>query len=220
MKRFTTLALLASVALSAPGFSAPAQAPAASPVPVPAGSYTIDKAHTSLSFQVNHLGFSHYTARFGSVDAQLQFDPTHPETSRVTATINPLSIELPTPPAGFRDTLLGKEWLNAVAYPQITFRSTKVEKTGANSARITGELSLHGMTQPIVLEATYNGGYAGHPLDPHARIGFSAHGSFKRSAFGIAYGIPAPGTTMGVGDDVTVAIETEFNGPPLKTAGK
>ena len=196
------------------------KAPAAAVAPVPAGSYTIDKAHTSLSFQVNHLGFSHYTARFGKVDAQLQFDPAHPETSRVTATIDPLSIELPTPPAGFRDSLLGKEWLNAVAFPQIKFRSTKVEKTGDNSARITGELSLHGMTQPIVLEATYNGGYAGHPLDPHARIGFSAHGSFKRSAFGIAYGIPAPGTTLGVGDDVNVVIETEFNGPPLKAAGK
>jgi polyisoprenoid-binding protein YceI len=70
----------------------------------------------------------------------------------------------------------------------------------------------------VVLEATFNGGYAGHPMDPHARIGFSAHGTFKRSEFGIGYGVPAPGTTMGVSDAVEVTIETEFSGPPLATA--
>ena len=110
-------------------------------------------------------------------------------------------------------TLRGVEWLNAGLFPQITFRTTKVELTGGASARVSGELSLHGVTQPIVLDATFNGGYAGHPMDPQARIGFSAHGSFKRSAFGIAYGIPAPGTTMGVSDKVEVVIEAEFNGP-------
>jgi polyisoprenoid-binding protein YceI len=64
-----------------------------------------------------------------------------------------------------------------------------------------------------VLEASFNGGYAGHPMDPHARIGFSAHGVFKRSDFGISAGIPALGTTMGVGDEVNVTIEAEFSGP-------
>jgi polyisoprenoid-binding protein YceI len=172
-----------------------------------------------LIFHVNHLGFSNYTARFAKVDATLQFDPAHPETSQVTATIDPRSLELNEPPAGFKDTLLGKDWLNAVAFPQIKFRSVKVEKTGRNTARITGELSLHGLTQPIVLQATYNGGYPGLPqYDPQARIGFSAKGSFKRSAFGVSFGIPAPGSTMGVSDEVKVEIETEFNGPALKTA--
>jgi polyisoprenoid-binding protein YceI len=70
----------------------------------------------------------------------------------------------------------------------------------------------------VILDVTYNGGYAGHPMDPHARIGFSAKGTFKRSDFGIAFGVPAPGTTMGVGDDVQIAIEAEFTGPPLPTA--
>jgi polyisoprenoid-binding protein YceI len=66
-----------------------------------------------------------------------------------------------------------------------------------------------------VLDTHYNGGYAGQPMEPNARIGFSARGSFKRSDFGISYGIPAPGTTMGVGDEVQVILETEFSGPPL-----
>jgi polyisoprenoid-binding protein YceI len=67
----------------------------------------------------------------------------------------------------------------------------------------------------MVLNAKFNGGYRGHPMDPHARIGFSATGVLKRSEFGITYGIPAPGTTMGVSDEVNVIVETEFSGPAL-----
>jgi polyisoprenoid-binding protein YceI len=54
-------------------------------------------------------------------------------------------------------------------------------------------------------------------MDPHARVGFSAHGSFKRSDFGMGYGVPAPGTTMGVGDLIDISIEAEFSGPALAT---
>ena len=84
-----------------------------------------------------------------------------------------------------------------------------------DTLRVRGDLTLHGVTRPIVLEATFNGGYAGHPMDPNARIGFSAQGTLKRSEFGRAQGIPAPGTTMGVSDEVNVVIEAEFTGPPL-----
>jgi polyisoprenoid-binding protein YceI len=96
--------------------------------------------------------------------------------------------------------------------------SSSIDSTGANTMRINGELTLRGVTKPVMLQATYNGGYAGHPKDPHARIGFSAHGVLKRSDFGISYGIPAPGTTMGVGDEVSIILELEFTGPPLQTS--
>jgi polyisoprenoid-binding protein YceI len=186
---------------------------------VPAGDYTLDKSHASLSFKVNHLGFSHYTARFTDFDAKLKFDPANPSASTVEATIDPKSLTLPSPPAGFKDELTGKSWLDAGQYPAITFRSTKVEVTGANTADVTGDFTLHGVTKPVVLKATFNGGYAGHPMDPHARIGFSAHGVFKRSEFGIGYGVPAPGTTMGVSDEVDVQIDAEFSGPALAKTG-
>ena len=75
---------------------------------------------------------------------------------------------------------------------------------------------MHGATRPVVLEASYNGGYIGHPMDPHARIGFSAHGTLKRSEFGIDFGIPQPGSTMGVSDAVDFTIEAEFSGPAWK----
>jgi polyisoprenoid-binding protein YceI len=217
MKLHNVLFALAALAAFLLQQAAADGATASAPVrgAVPAGAYTLDKAHASLTFRVDHLGFSNYTARFKRFDAQLQFDPADITASTVMATIDPRSLDLDNPPAGFTEALLGEQWLDAAKFSQMIFRSTKVESTGANTFRITGDFTLHGVTQPVVLDATYNGGYEGHPMDPHARIGFSAHGSLLRSAFGIAYGIPAPGTTMGVSDQVEVAIEAEFSGPPL-----
>jgi polyisoprenoid-binding protein YceI len=180
----------------------------------PAGEYTLDPSHADLSFRVSHIGFSMYTARFTAMEAVLQFDPAQPEAMSVAATIDVRSLTLPAPPPGFTEEMLGPNWFDAAQFPQISFRSTGVELTGANTARILGDLTLHGNTKPITLEATFNGGYAGHPMEPRGRIGFSAQGSFRRSDFGIAYGIPAPGSNMGVGDEVEVIIEAEFSGPP------
>jgi polyisoprenoid-binding protein YceI len=226
MKRFLIASALAPLVLVAAGSQAAdkpaaqaASMPTASSAPVPAGAYTLDKAHASLLFRVNHLSFSHWTARFTKFDAQLQFDPTDPSKSSVKVTVDPKSIAADNVPDGFMATLAGPEWLDAGKYPQMTYRSTKVERSGPNSLRISGELTLHGVTKPVTLAATYNGGYAGLPTyDPHARVGFSAKGTLKRSEFGVAYGIPAPGTTMGVFDDVEVIIEAEFSGPPLAGA--
>jgi len=189
---------------------------AAKPAPQPpAGQYHMDPAHTSVVFRVNHLGFSHYTAQFTRVDGKLQFDPEHPAAMKVEATIDPTSLALNAPPAGFHEKLMGKDWFEAANFPQISFRSTKVEVAGPHAAKVTGELTLHGVTKPVVLDVTYNGGYPPNNFDPGgARIGFSAKGVLKRSAFGISTGIPAPGTTMGVSDDVDIAIETEFSYKP------
>ncbi|RRN62118.1 YceI family protein [Caulobacter sp. 602-1] len=185
---------------------------------IPAGDYTLDKHHATLVFSVSHLGFSNYTAAFADFDAKLHFDQNNPAASTLEATINPMSLTIPAPPEGFLAELTGAQWLNTATYPTITFKSTKVETTGPDTGKVTGDLTLHGVTKPVVLDVTYNGGYPGHPMDPHARVGFSAKGAFNRSDFGIAYGVPAPGTTMGVGDEVQVMIEAEFSGPPLATA--
>jgi len=208
------LVLLAAVG-TAPLCARSAEVPAPIAGALPAGSYTLDKAHASLIFRVDHMGFSHWTARFTGFDAHLQFDPAKPAAAQVTVTIDPASITPDNPPPGFVTALRGAKWLNAGKFPQITYRSTRVESTGQKGLRIYGDLTLHGITRPVVLDATFNGGYAGHPMDPHARIGFSAHGTLQRSEFGIAYGIPEPGSTMGVSDAVEFTIESEFSGPPL-----
>ena len=189
---------------------------------VPAGEYTMDHPHTTLIFRVSHMGFSKYTARFRRLDAKLQFDPRNLAATRLTATVDPRSIEtdFPDPKYNFNAELAGEQFLDAAKYPEIAFRTIRVEDLGNQAMRVHGELTMHGVTRPIVLDATYNGGYAGHPMDPQARIGFSAHGVLRRSEFGISGGIPQAGTNLGVGDQVAVVIESEFNGPPLAHAGQ
>jgi polyisoprenoid-binding protein YceI len=220
MKTLKTLAAAKAFALilvAGPAVAATAAAPAPQP---PAGAYTLDKAHTSVTFRVSHLGFSRYTARFSSIDGKLKFDPAHPAAMAVEATIDPKSLALNTPPAGFHDTLMGKSWFNAQAFPTITFKSTRVALTGKNTANLTGNLTLHGVTKPVTLDVTYNGGWPPNAMDG-ARVGFSAHGVIQRSAFGMGMGVPAKGSNMGVSDDVDVAIETEFNpGGPVKAPAK
>ena len=197
----------------------PSRAAALSP-DVPAGDYKMDPAHSTLIFRVNHLGFSKYTVRFRRFDAQLQFDPRKLSATQLTATVDPRSIEtdFPDPKYDFNAELAGPQWLDAAKYPEIAFRTTRVEDLGDQAMRVHGELTMHGVTRPIVLDATYNGGYVGHPMDPHARVGFSAHGVLRRSEFGISDGIPAAGVNMGVGDQVSVTIESELIGPPLAKA--
>ena len=213
IKYFAALTVITQAMLSQTALAGSVDGPSAAPVP--AGAYTVDKAHTSLIFRVSHLGFSTYTGRFTRVDAQLQFNPDDIGASRVTVNIDPRSIEADNAPSGFIQALAGKDWLDADRFNELSFRSTGVEVTGPQTFRISGQLTLHGVTRSIALEARYNGGYAGHPYEPKARVGFSAQGSFKRSDFGVNYGVPAPGTTFGVGDTVNVVLETEFSGPPL-----
>jgi polyisoprenoid-binding protein YceI len=216
MKPFVfAVAALLLAAGPVPALAADESVPSASTASIPAGAYTLDKAHASLVFRVNHLGFSNYTGRFSRFDAKLQFDPAKPESSSVTVTVDPASLQVENPPDGFVKALIGAEWLDAAKFPQMTFKSKKVTRSGKDSLRIDGDMTMHGVTQPLTLNAKFNGGYAGHPYDPNARIGFSATGTLQRSAFGVAYGIPAPGTTMGVSDAVEVIVEAEFTGPPL-----
>jgi polyisoprenoid-binding protein YceI len=193
--------------------------PAAKPVGAPpAGAYKLDKAHASLILRASHMGFSTYTTRFSRFDADLTLDPRNLSAARVVTTIDASSFEMDAAPQMCIDIMKGPQMLDVAKFPQIVFKSEKVRVTGAKSMEISGTLTLHGVTRPTVLTATYNGGYAGMPnMDPQARVGFSAHGSFKRSDFGIAFGVPAPGTTVGVGDSIDFSIEAEFTGPPLAT---
>ena len=183
--------------------------------PVPASTYSLDKAHASLIFRVSHLGFSNWTGRFANWDAKLTLDPKNPEKGHVEATIDPNSLSSDHPPKGFLEELRGVQFLNAPKFPLMTFKSTKVTMTGRNTADVTGDFGMHGITKPVTLQVTFNGGWAKMPLDTGgARAGFSADGSLNRADFGIAYGLPPKGATMGVGDLVTFHIEAEFSQHP------
>jgi polyisoprenoid-binding protein YceI len=206
---------LTLAACSQPQPSSGPEAPSAEPAiehTAPAGAYSLDKSHASLIIRVNHIGYSNFTARFENWDASLNLDPATPDHSSINVTIDPRSIASDNPPAGFID-IMRDDFLKSREFPDITFRSTQVERTGPNTARIVGELTLLGVTRPVSLEARFNGGYEGMALDPNARVGFSAHGAFNRSDFGMSYGLPPEGSTLGVGDRVELVIETEFSGP-------
>lgn len=192
--------------------SAPALAQDDLPPPGP-GDYILDRGHSRLLFRVNHLGFSNYTALFTTYDATLHFDPANPTAMTVTATIDIASLEThyPDPALDFNAVLTGPEFLDVAAFPTATFTSTAVTLTGPDSANVTGDLTLHGVTRPVTLAATFNGGWGAMPMDTAgARIGFSATTQFNRSDFGVGFGVPEPGSEMGVSDQVDIIIEAEF----------
>ncbi len=205
MKLLSSLALAAGLALAA---VVPASAQLATDVP--AGTFKIDPTHASVTWKVMHMGLSNYTARFATMDATLTFDPAKPETSKLTASVDPMSIKTDFPfveKENF-DKVLGEsaKWFNGNVAKSITFTSTAVKMTGAKTADVTGDLTLLGVTKPVVLKVTFNGGMAAHPMSKKPAVGFSATGTVKRSEFGMTGGIPF------VGDDVALLIEAEMQG--------
>lgn len=212
----SALSGLAVVAVLSLGPEARGQDTATAPAGPPAGTYHVDPPHGRLLFSVNHLGFSEYIGLFRTFQATLVFDPSAPEKMQLAAKIDATSVETAYKDAklDFNSVLAGPELLDAGKYPDITFKSTAVRVTADNEAAVTGDLTMHGVTKPVTMHVRYNGGYAGNPLDPGgARVGFSAEGALFRSDFGMAFGIPAPGTMMGVGDLVSFRIEIELVNP-------
>lgn len=220
------LAAAALLAACSPAPEAPAGEIAASAPVIPdpalangarAGTYTLDKYHASLVFAADRLGFSNYVGQFTRFDVTLHLDPDAPQDSRITATIDPTSLIIPTPPEGFLEELLGPQWLNTETFPEMRYESTTVTLTSPKTARVDGTFTFLGASHPVSLDVTFNGAYEGFPpYDPNARAGFHAEGRLSRSAFGMTYGLPPEGSTMGVGDEVKFWIDAEFTGPPVE----
>lgn len=207
-KKFAAIiAITATSALSAHAADMPDLKPATIKQ-LPAGTYGSDPYHTSLTWKVSHMGLSHYTARFKKVDAVVTLDPADITKSKVTATIDPNSIEtdyVATKEEDFNKKLSeNADWLNSKKFPQIKFESTKIEKTSETTGLITGNLTFLGVTKPVVLDTTFVGGLTEHPFTKQAAFGISAKGKIKRSDFGFAGYIPV------IGDEVTIQIESEF----------
>ncbi len=171
------------------------------PAALKEGDYSLDKNHASLVFKIDHLGYSRYVGRFESFDASLGFEVDDPSAAYVEATIEIASLDVAND--DFANTLIGPDWLDAGAFPAAAFRSTSIEKTGSNTGRMTGALTLRGITQEVTLDVTFNGG-ARDLLRGGYVVGFSAQGEFSRKAFGV--------DRLGgiVGDDVAIEIEAEF----------
>ena len=200
--RRTLLTSASILFLATAAMAAPDMGPLTTPLAkAPAGAYEVEKTHASITFSVMHMGLAAYTMRFNDFDATIDLNPAKPEASKVNVTIKPASLDANNPK--LTDHTNNKDFFEVAKYPTITFVSTVIEKTSDTTGKITGDLTLHGVTKPVVLDATFNGGGA-HPFFKKHALGFSATTTIKRSDFGMGYGIPM------VADDVNVRIETEF----------
>lgn len=184
---------------------------------VAAADYSLEKTHAFMTVKVGHGGgISAYRISFTDFDADLSFDPADPEAASLSFTINPLSVETNYPgdyKAGHADSQWESwnedvardgKWLNADAFPEITFVSTDIAKTGDLTGTVTGDLTLLGVTKPVTLDVTYNG-VANPPwFGERDVIGFDASTTVMRSEFGMAAAIPS------ISDEVQVEFSGEF----------
>ncbi len=171
-------------------------------------NFTLESPHTQILFSVSHLGFSHSYGKFTGYEGTIVFDPAAPATSSVDVTIDAKSVDLNN--EKWNDHVKSADILDVEKFPSITFKSTKIEVTGEKTANITGDLTIHGVTKPVVLATVFNK-LDKHPMKGDVVAGFSATASFKRSDFGVSYGLP------NVGDDMNIIIEVETN--PAEKAG-
>jgi polyisoprenoid-binding protein YceI len=188
MKRLlaTLIAGAALAATAAPAFAAEV-------------AYTLDPAHTETTFVVDRFGFTSVIGIFAKSEGTIWLDEAAPEKSRVEATVTVDSLLTADPT---RDQhVKGERWLNAAKNPTMTFKSTKVEKTGAMTAKVTGDMTIMGVTQPAVLDVKLNKiGTA--PNNQKKQAGFTITGTVSRKAFGSA------GAAGIIGDAVAIRIET------------
>ncbi len=167
-----------------------------------ADTYVLDQNHVNVVWHANHFGFSNPSGRFGIVDGTVTLDEAAPEKSNVEVTINVGG--LATGIDKFDAHLKSADFLDVEKYPHAIFKSTSVELTGKDSAKVSGNLVLHGVSKPVVLDVKLNK-LDMHPMVKKKTAGFTAHTIIKRSDFGIDQHIPA------VSDEVTINIEAEAN---------
>lgn len=171
------------------------------PTQAKAGAYTLDSGHSKVTWSVTHLGFSTYVGQFSGVSGTLKIDPANLSATDLQVTIDTNMVG--TLDAALDKHLKSPDFLDTAKFPTATFKATKVARTGDRTADITGDLTLHGVTKPVVVHATFN--QAGvNFVDKQYSLGFDGKAVIKRSEFGVAGYVPA------VSDEVTLQIAAEF----------
>jgi polyisoprenoid-binding protein YceI len=172
-------------------------------------TYKLDPNHTMVLFSWSHFGFSNPVADIGIGDGTLVFDQQNPSKSTVDVTL-PLS-NLDTHVPALDKHLKEPDFFDADKYPTITFKSTSVQSLGGKHYKVTGDLTVHGVTKPVVLNATLNN-VGPHPMTGQQTVGFNATGTLKRSDFGLGAYVPK------VSDDIQLTITTEASVPKAGAA--
>ena len=166
-----------------------------------AGTYAFDPAHSQAVFSYDHLGFSTSHGFVNGIEGTITLDPADPSKSSVEASF-PLS-SLRTIAADLDKHVMGADFFNVTGdAPLVTFKSTSVEATDDDEARVTGDLTMNGITKPVVLEVEFNGAGA-NPMTQAPTVGFSIETELKRSDFNLGAMAPA------VDDELEIDIEVE-----------
>jgi len=164
-----------------------------------ADTYNVDGVHSYALFKIKHLAVGYSYGRFNEVSGTLSLDTARPEKSSVELTVKAASVDTANPK---RDQhLKSPDFFNAKQFPEITFKSTSVKLTGKDTAAVTGELTLHGVTRTIVAEVAHTG--SGKDPWGGVRAGFEATFSVKRSDFGMTF------MQDGLSDEVQVIVSVE-----------
>ena len=167
--------------------------------------WAFDQAHSSVNFTVRHMVVSKVRGRFTKWDGTLAMDETKPAGGSVEVSIDAGSIDTGVEQ---RDGhLRSPDFFDVAKFPTITFKSTKVEASGAGALKVTGDLTMHGVTRPVVLDVEYSGS----AKDPWGgvRAGFSARATIDRKDFGLTYNQLLETGGVLVGETIEIAIEAE-----------
>ncbi len=205
MKPISLPSLAVATALSAAPFAAQAQVASRDAAKVEAGTYAVEPYHTRILFSVSHMGFTTYFGNFTGASGTLTLDPKSAAASALDVSVPVDSVS--TTNAKLDGELKSPAWFDAAKYPTITFKSVKVTRAGGNMAKVNGDLTMHGVTKPVVLTVTFNGAGT-NPLDKKYTTGFEATGHVKRSDFGVKTYVPLIGDTV----DVTISAAFEKQG--------
>ena len=180
---------------------AAAQAVTADPAAVKSGAFKLETTHTQVGFTISHLGISDFSGVLHDATGNLTLNAADPAASSLKVSVPVAS--LTTTSSTLDGMLKGKDWFDAAAFPTATFVSTSITRTGANTAVIDGNLTLHGVTKPIKLDARLVGSGV-NIVNKAYSVGFTATGAIKRSDFGVKALLPA------LTDDVTLTIQAAF----------
>ena len=170
-------------------------------------TWKIDPNHTAAQFSVRHMGISTVRGAFTKVSGTADYDPSNLSKTAIDATIETASVDTRVE---MRDNdLRSPNWFDAAKYPTITFKSKSVQSAGEGKLKISGDLTIHGVTKEVVLDVD---GPSAPVTDPkgNAHVGASATTKIKRTDFSV-------GTNPMVGEDITITIDTELVKP---AAGK
>ncbi len=172
-------------------------------------TYQLDPGHNMVLFTWNHFGYSNPTANLGLAEGTLVFDEQHPASSSVQVTLPLANLDTHVP--ALDKHLKEADFFDADKFPTVTFKSTKVQSLGGHKFKVTGDLTVHGVTKSVVLDATLNK-VGPHPMMKVQAIGFDATATINRKDFGVGAYVPA------VSNEIKIHITTEGSVPKADAA--